>query len=445
MIGRLALPAVTALVLLLAVSISRSPAPADGATRGPSAKASEPVVRVSSASVRIGERLTVSGRGLVARTRVAVRLSGRRVALTRVGRRGRFTVAFRVPAVSTGRRRLTVLGRGVRVSRRISVLPVAASPPAAAPAPAPSQPPPPVLVPPPIATPTPVPAAVPDPIIAAAGDVACDPSASSYNGGSGTSSACRQRATSNQLVDKGLTAVLVLGDLQYEDASYSNFLRSFDRSWGRAKSLLRPVPGNREYETGRASGYFDYFNGRGAVTGQAADRRRGYYSFDLGRWHIVALNSNCDAVGGCGRGSTQYEWLRDDLARSSARCTLAYFHHPRFTSGAAGGSTAVGAFWDLLDDDGADVILSGHAHGYERFAPQTPEGSLDRRRGIRQFVVGTGGNSLEPFLSSQSHTETRNNSTYGVLKMRLGAAGYGWRFEPAAGYSYTDSGSASCH
>ncbi len=213
MIGRVVLTALTALLVLVAVTSSSSPAPADGATRGASARSGEPAVRVSSTSVRIGERLTVRGRNFAPRTRVIVRLGGRRAALARTGRRGRFTVAFRVRRLIPGRHRLTVVARGTRLSRRISVLsPRSVSPPPAAPSPTatPSEPPPepPVVAPPPVVTPAPTrapaPVAAPDPVIAAAGDVACDPEAAGYNGGAGTSSSCRHRATANQLVGKGL-------------------------------------------------------------------------------------------------------------------------------------------------------------------------------------------------------------------------------------------------
>lgn len=144
-------------------------------------------------------------------------------------------------------------------------------------------------------------------------------------------------------------------------------------------------------------------------------------------------------------GSAQEQWLRADLAANTAACTLAYLHHPRFTSGSAGNNPSVQPLWQALYDARADVILASHAHGYERFARQTPTGTLNTTRGIRQFIVGTGGDSLERFTSFQSHTQTRNSSTYGVLELRLGAADYGWRFVPVTGGAYTDSGSAPCH
>jgi hypothetical protein len=158
-----------------------------------------------------------------------------------------------------------------------------------------------------------------DPVIAAAGDIACDPGSSSFNGGAGTADACRQMATSDLLVGRGLAAVLPLGDIQYEDGPLSKFGQSYDPSWGRVKSITRPAVGNHEYGVSEAAGYFDYF---GAAAGE---RGKGWYSYDVGAWHLVALNSNCDEVGGCDEGSPQEQWLRQDLAAHPA-CTLAYWH-----------------------------------------------------------------------------------------------------------------------
>ena len=166
--------------------------------------------------------------------------------------------------------------------------------------------------------------------IAAAGDIACDPSSASFNGGQGSGLECRQQATSDLLVGSGYDAVLVLGDIQYEDGAYSKFLASYDRSWGRVKAITKPAPGNHEYQSGSAADYYRYF---GTAAG---DPTKGYYSYDIGGWHIVALNSNCSFVGGCGAGSPQEQWLSADLAAHPANCTLAYWHHPRFSSGEHG-------------------------------------------------------------------------------------------------------------
>jgi hypothetical protein len=276
------------------------------------------------------------------------------------------------------------------------------------------------------------------PTIAAAGDIACDPADASYNGGQGSGLNCRQLATSNLLVGGGYDAVLGLGDLQYEDGAYSKFTVSYDASWGRVKAITKPVPGNHEYGTAGAAGYYQYF---GAVAG---DPSKGYYSFDLGDWHLIALNSSCSAVGGCGAGSAEEQWLRGDLAAHSNACTLAYWHHPRFSSGEHGSDTTYTAFWQALHDGNADVVLVGHDHDYERFAPQNPSGGLDLTRGLREFVVGTGGKSLRTFPTVRPNSEMRDMTSMGVLELTLGASGYTWRFVPAVG-SFADSGSTSCH
>ncbi|MDP9399988.1 MAG: hypothetical protein M3P39_03365 [Actinomycetota bacterium] len=284
-----------------------------------------------------------------------------------------------------------------------------------------------------------------DPVVAAAGDIACDPAATAFNGGAGTSTECRQRAVSDLLVGQGLARVLTLGDHQYEDDAYAKYLKSFDPSWGRVKSLIRPSIGDHEYRTPGAAGYFDYFNGVGVASGAAGDRTKAYYSYDVGAWHLVVLNSNCTQVGGCAAGSAQERWLRADLAANPRSCTLAYFHHPRFTGGRPGNATSVTPLWQALYDAGAEVVLGGHVHGYERFAPQTPGGSLDRARGIREFVVGTGGKSLHPFATTPPNTEVRSNTSFGVLKLTLRPSSYDWRFTPASGSTFTDSGTQACH
>jgi hypothetical protein len=284
-------------------------------------------------------------------------------------------------------------------------------------------------------------------VVAAAGDIVCA-------GQPQPEGACVHGATADAIAaDPAIEAVLPLGDLQYECGELANFEAFYDPTWGRFRERSYPVPGNHEYRSGsecepeagpRAEGYFDYWNGVGEQTGRAGDRDRGYYSFDLGTWHVIALNSNCDDVGGCDETSPQGVWLAADLLAHSAECTLAYWHHPRFSSGEHGGTRDVEGFWRLLHAAGADVVLNGHDHDYERFAPQAPDGSPDPAGGIRQFVVGTGGKSLRNFTSEEPHVEAADASTFGVLRLTLGDGGYDWKFVPVAGGTYADSGSGDC-
>jgi hypothetical protein len=285
------------------------------------------------------------------------------------------------------------------------------------------------------------------PVIAAAGDIACDPSYPNFNGGRGTADECHEAGTSALLVRARLAAVLPLGDLQYECGAAAAFQRSYDPTWGRVKSISHPAIGNHEYQTwgatdcpGGGAGYFAYFAGAGG------GRSQSYYSFDLGAWHLIALNSNCNDVGGCGTGSPQERWLRADLAAHPRRCTLAYWHHPRFTSGREHkNDLMVAPLWQALSDARADVVLVGHEHNYERFAPQTPAGVADPRRGIREFVVGTGGRSHDGFVRPLPTSQRRNDNTFGALELTLLPSGYRWQFVPEAGAVFTDSGSGSCH
>jgi hypothetical protein len=276
--------------------------------------------------------------------------------------------------------------------------------------------------------------------VAAAGDIACDPASSSFNGGSGTATGCHMGATSDLLVGLDPDAVLTLGDNQYENGALAKYQGSYGPSWGRVKGKTKPAPGNHEYLTSGAAGYFGYF---GSVAG---DPTKGYYSFDLGTWHLISLNSNCSRAGGCGVGSPQEEWLRADLASHPTACSLAYWHHPRFSSGEHGSHASMTALWQALQDGGAELVLSGHDHDYERFAPQDADGTLDAAHGIRQFVVGTGGKNHYPITGAiVPHSEVRNDDTFGVLELTLRPSGYDWRFLPEAGKTFSDSGSATCH
>jgi hypothetical protein len=237
--------------------------------------------------------------------------------------------------------------------------------------------------------------------------------------------------------------VFTAGDNAYQNGTSKNFTDCYDPTWGRHKARTKPGPGNHEYHTAGASGYFNYF---GAAVGEPG---KGYYSYDLGDWHIVVLNSNCDYVdGGCSIGSPQHQWLVDDLAAHPSTCTLAYWHHPRFSSGQHGNSVSVAPFWRELYASGADVILNGHDHVYERFAPQNPAGHSDPTQGIRQFVVGTGGADLTAFRSIQPNSVVHIANTLGVLKLVLHPEGYEWEFRNVPSNTMpgpvADSGSATC-
>jgi len=242
-----------------------------------------------------------------------------------------------------------------------------------------------------------------------------------------------------KLLESNPGTVMALGDLAYPNGTPEDF-KCYDRTWGRVKDRTRPAVGNHEFHSSDATYYFQYFGSA------AGDPKTGYYSYDLGSWHIVVLNSECAEVGGCGAGSAEEKWLRADLSAHPAGCTLAYFHKPRFSSGLNhGNDPEVGAFWQALYDFNAELVLNGHDHDYERFAPQDPNGKADPKRGIREFVVGTGGKNHREFGIRKSNSEVTNNNTFGVLKLTLKAAGYDWKFIPEAGKTFTDSGSGNCH
>ena len=281
--------------------------------------------------------------------------------------------------------------------------------------------------------------------IVAAGDIACDPNSDFFNQGLGTPGHCQMKATSDLVLSMHPAAVLALGDEQYEQGTTASFERSFDPSWGRFKQLIHPVPGNHEYWTADAKGYFDYFGSA------AGPKGLGYYSFDIGGWHIIALNSNCDHVQGCGEGSAQQQWLVHDLKEHSGHCTLAYWHNARFSSGLHGSDSHYQAFWHALYDAGADLILVGHDHDYERFAPLDSLGRLDQKAGIREFVVGTGGKNRRGFTSGipfsgrrGRYSEFRDSSTFGVLELSLADKAYAWRFVTPSN-EVRDFGAGTCH
>jgi hypothetical protein len=219
--------------------------------------------------------------------------------------------------------------------------------------------------------------------------------------------------------------VAVLGDIAYDNGTAEDFANCFDPSWGPLVPRIRAALGNHEYNSGTAAVAISRFR----------LPRNGWYSYTLGAWHIVVLNSNCSRVGGCERGSSQWRWLRADLAAHHNRCTLAYWHHPRFSSGFHGSTVELAPFWDLLARAKADVVLQGHDHHYERFGPI---------KGIRSFVVGTGGKTRYPTLLPRAGSIVRNSRTYGVLRLTLRPAGYEWKFIPVRGSSFSDAGTAAC-
>jgi hypothetical protein len=237
------------------------------------------------------------------------------------------------------------------------------------------------------------------------------------------------------LLDGIAGTVFTTGDNVYNDGSATQFAQCYEPTWGRHAARTRPSPGNHDYRTSGATGYFAYFGAN------AGDAGVGYYSFDLGEWHIVSLNSNISMSAG----STQEQWLRADLAATTRACVLAYWHHPRFSSGDHGSDTGPGPLWQALYDLGADVVLAGHDHNYERFAPQTPDGVRDDARGLRQFVVGTGGTGFRSVGTPIANSETTNDDTFGVLKLTLSPGAYTWEFVPVAGGSYRDAGTGTCH
>jgi hypothetical protein len=265
--------------------------------------------------------------------------------------------------------------------------------------------------------------------IAAAGDIACDPA---HN--VGTPKDCDQAATANLIGQLNPTAVLTLGDNQYEDGTLAAFEAVFDKTWGAYKSIMHPAIGNHEYLTKGATGYFTYF-------GVPA-----YYSFDVGNWHMISLDSECSAggLGGCKAGSPQERWLLADLAAHPAKCTLVYWHEPRWSSGEHQDATQMSTIWADLVAAHVSVVLAGHNHDYERFVPLNAAGQPDPT-GVTEFVVGTGGKNHYGFTVAPLTGEVvRNDTSFGVISMTLGPSSYSWKFVPAPGYTFTDSGSANC-
>ena len=263
--------------------------------------------------------------------------------------------------------------------------------------------------------------------IVAAGDIACDPTQNV-----GAPKDCDQAATANQIGQLHPTAVLTLGDDQYDNGTLAGFKTVFGPTWGAYRSIMYPAIGNHEYLTAHAAGYFGYF-------GVPA-----YYSLNLGDWHLISLDSECSYVGGCQVGSAQERWLQADLAAHPSVCTLVYWHEPRWSSGEHGDATQMSAIWADLVAAHVDVVLSGHNHDYERFVPLNATGQPDPG-GVTEFVVGTGGKNHYGFVAAPLTGEAvRNDTSFGVIQMSLGPTSYSWKFDPAPGYTFTDSGSAHC-
>ncbi len=338
----------------------------------------------------------------------------------------------------------------------------------------------------------------PAPVLAAVGDIACEPDnpensanpASLKCGAASIGGFSAEYATADQVESMHPNLVALLGDEQYQVGKLSDFMASFDKTYGAFKFLERPAPGNHEYyaytkhgdnEAGQnGAGYFAYFNGQdagGAIRpqGQAGDYNQGWYSYNLGNWHIISLNIECNspAFGNSCDPSTgvlgqETQWLARDLAANHSACTLAYWHQPTFSATSSAGDPPYAAFagaeggaadtwWKLLYKNGADVVLNGHEHVYARFQPMNPSGQVDTRKGITQFTVGTGGEDLDalstPSALQAEHVVTAEDTAYGVLKLTLGNDGYGYSFTPSAAangqdpsvLSYSDSGTGSCH
>lgn len=358
-----------------------------------------------------GAPLRVNATGLGARTRFSLRFGDAKREAFRASRSGTLRLRVAVPSLAPGATGLSVRTRNEVVPLPFTILS--------------------------------------DPRIAAAGDIACAP---------GSTAPCKQQATSDLLLRLSPQAVLALGDVQYEAGELPNFMHVFDPSWGRLKNILYPAIGNHEYGTsspttcGYACGYFDYFDGVGNAAGPAGRRGEGFYAFDVGAWRLYAVNSNCARKGapGCTAGGVQETWLRRDLAEHPTRCALMFMHHPLFTSDTRDFDNAtfqgqLRPLWQAFYDAGGDIVLTGHSHFYERFVPQNPIGQPDSARGIRQFIVGTGGRNVYGFGTIEPNSEVRDGKTFGVLQLTLHAGSYDWSFVPAAPGTFTDSGNARCH
>jgi hypothetical protein len=270
-------------------------------------------------------------------------------------------------------------------------------------------------------------------IIGAAGDIAC-PSGRRRN----KPNACGMVGTAKVIEAIRPDAVLTLGDHQYPSGSLADFKASYADTWGAYRDITFPVPGNHEYETPTARGYFAYFGKR------AGEPDKGYYSYDLGAWHLIALNSECHQIGGCGDSDPQARWLRQDLEAHQPECVLAYWHRPRFSSGPHGSDRDLDPLWRILAAAHADVVLAGHDHDYERFKPMNADGEADPE-GVTQFVAGTGGRSHYKFRTPKPTSKVRITGRDGVLRLQLTKQGYAWEFTAAPKGDVLDRGTGQCH
>lgn len=268
------------------------------------------------------------------------------------------------------------------------------------------------------------PSEIPDAVLVGAGDIA--------------DCALDDDSKTAALVASVAGTVFTAGDNVYQNGSAAQFRDCYDPTWGAFRDRTRPAAGNHDWETKDLAGYLGYFGEAAAPHGVS------WYSYELGAWHIIVLDSDCANVGGCGATSPQGEWLAADLGASRATCTLAIWHHPRFSSGFHGNDKGVAPFWQALYAAGADVVINGHDHDYERFAPQDPDGKRDTARGLREFVVGTGGAALRPFAAGAANSQLRLATSHGIIRLDLRRASFDWTFLPTDG-SVTDSGRAPCH
>jgi len=280
-----------------------------------------------------------------------------------------------------------------------------------------------------------------DPVVMAAGDIACDSTDPFFFGGNGDATHCAQGRTAS-LLDSA-TAVLALGDNQYNTGSFSSYQAVFNPSWGRFKSKMWAVPGNHEYGTRNAGGYFQYFGSKVGTAGQ------GWYSFNIGQWHVIALNSECDFLpaGSCAANGPEDRFIRSDLAANPRKCTLAMFHEPRYSSGSAPvkNADAIAPLWNTLSAGGVDLVLNGHKHFYERFAPLDRNGDpTTAALGMRELIVGTGGEDQAATPVARTGSERRKGRVFGVVRLALHASGYDARFVPEAGQTYSDVTTTAC-